>query len=224
MTYQVVIVEDDPMVLLLDRSFVELDSRFAVAGTFRDGKSALRWLRQHPADLLILDVYLPVMTGVELLKALREEELPLDVVMVTAANDARTVDALLHLGVLDYLVKPFSQERLQRALDAFCRCREALRGSVTQQELDALFPQRAGAAPLPKGLQAQTLERLRRCLAAAERPCTSEELATAAGLSVVTVRRYMNYLVEQEEAESRINYDTGGRPSALYFLRGRDRS
>ena len=217
MSYQTVIVEDDPMVLLLDRSFVELDTRFSVAGTFSSGQTALEWLRQNPADLLILDVYMPVMTGVELLRRLREEEIPLDAVMVTAANDARTVDALLHLGVVDYLVKPFTRERLQQALDAFCRYRETLRGSVTQEALDALFPRRAAA--LPKGLQEQTLDRLRRCLGEAVAPCTSETLAEAAGLSVVTVRRYMNYLVEQGAAGSRINYDTGGRPSALYFLR-----
>ena len=222
MRYQVVIVEDDPMVRMLDRSFVELDHRFTVAGEFQDGRAALQWLRNHPADLLILDVYMPSMTGVELLKALREEEIPLDAIMVTAANDAKTVDTLLHLGVVDYLVKPLGQERLQRALDAFCRFREALHDSVTQEELDALFPRRTAAGSLPKGLQAQTLGHLRQCLSRAGRACTSEELAAAAGLSVVTVRRYMNYLVDQGEAVSRINYDTGGRPCALYVLRRPD--
>ena len=64
MRYQVVIVEDDPMVRMLDRSFVELDHRFTVAGEFQDGRAALQWLRNHPADLLLLDVYMPSMTGV----------------------------------------------------------------------------------------------------------------------------------------------------------------
>ena len=226
MTYRVAIVEDDPMILLLDRNFVELDSRFTVVQEMRDGRAALQWLRTNPVDLLILDVYMPVMTGVELLRALRSEDIAVDVIMVTAANDAKTVDALMHLGIVDYLVKPFSQELLQRALDACCHYRESMHGSVTQQELDALFPQRStGGAALPKGFQEQTLSLLRHCLAAtAGQACTSETLAAAAGLSVVTVRRYMNYLVEQEEAGSRINYDTGGRPSTLYFLKDRNRS
>ena len=219
MSYQVVIVEDDPMILLLDRSLVELDSRFAVSGEFRDGQTALRWLRQHPVDLLILDVYMPVMTGVELLRVLRDEDIPLEAIMVTAANDARTVDALMHLGVVDYLVKPFSRERLQQALDAFCRYREVVHDSVTQQELDMLFAQRSRTATLPKGLQEQTMRRLLECLAAAQQACTSEELAAAAGLSVVTVRRYMNYLVQQREVTDQVNYDTGGRPSTLYTLK-----
>ena len=222
MTYQVVIVEDDPMILLLDRKFVELDERFAVSGEFRDGRTALRWLRQHPVDLLILDVYMPVMTGVELLRTLREEEIPLEAIMVTAANDAKTVDTLMHLGVVDYLVKPFSRERLQQALDAFCHHREVVHDSVTQQELDTLFAQHSHTLVLPKGLQEQTMRRLLQCLHAAQHACTSEALAASAGLSVVTVRRYMNYLVEQGTVSSCVNYDTGGRPSTLYAPKGRD--
>lgn len=46
--------------------------------------------------------------------------------MVTAANDSKTVDALLKLGVADYLVKPFTARRFQQALDKFCRQRSAI--------------------------------------------------------------------------------------------------
>lgn len=58
--YRVVIVEDDPMVSLLDRTFTEKDSRFRVVQTFQDGRAALEWLTQNPADLVVLDVYMCV--------------------------------------------------------------------------------------------------------------------------------------------------------------------
>ena len=223
MSYQTVIVEDDPMIALLNRGFVERDRRFSGVEEFRDGRSALRWLRENRADLLILDVYMPGLTGAELLRRLREMGAGVDAVMVTAANDAKTVDGLLKLGVVDYLVKPFTQERFQQALDTFCRHREAVSqqgGNVSQQDLDAIFCRSAPPETLPKGLQSQTMGRLRQCLAAtAAAGCTSDELAAAAGLSAVTVRRYMNYLVERGEVVSSINYDTGGRPSVLYCPR-----
>ena len=95
MSYQVVIVEDDPMIGMLNRSFVERDRRFQVAGEFREGRKALQWLRENPADLVILDVYMPGVSGLELLRRLRAEEVAADVVMVTAANDSATVEALL---------------------------------------------------------------------------------------------------------------------------------
>ena len=116
-TYQAVIVEDDPMIASIDQNFLERDPRFRLAASFRSGQDALPWLLRHPADLLILDVYMPRMTGLELLRELRSFGITSDAVMVTAANDSKTVDALLKLGVADYLVKPFTARRFQQALD-----------------------------------------------------------------------------------------------------------
>ena len=131
--YRVVIVEDDPMVSLLNRTFVERDARFQVVQSFQDGRAALAWLEQNPADLAVLDVYMPLFTGLELLHALRGQGVGIDAIMVTAANDAPTVDTLLKLGVVDYLVKPFTYERFQQALDNFCRHRDAVAGDAVEQ-------------------------------------------------------------------------------------------
>lgn len=219
--YRTVIVEDDPMIATINQTFLGRDPRFALSASFHSGLDAMPWLRTHPTDLLILDVYMPRMTGLELLRELRAEEITLDVVMVTAANDSKTVDALLKLGVVDYLVKPFTAQRFQQALDTFCRHREAIAAhtSVSQEELDALLSVSHGSPPIPKGLQAATLVRIRERLGRApQEGCTCEALAEQVGLSSVTVRRYLTYLVGRGEATSRINYDTGGRPSLLYCL------
>ena len=209
-TYQAVIVEDDPMIASIDQNFLERDPRFHLAASFRSGQDALPWLLRHPADLLILDVYMPRMTGLELLRELRSFGITSDVVMVTAANDSKTVDALLKLGVADYLVKPFTARRFQQALDKFCRQRSAIatHSSVSQEELDALFSGSSGPEDVPKGLQSRTLERIRTHLAQApEEGCTCESLAAQAGLSSVTVRRYLTYLTQQGEVVSRVIAD-----------------
>ena len=180
------------MIASINQTFLSRDPRFSLAAVFHSGQEALEWLRKRPVELLILDVYMPRMSGLELLRELRAEEITLDVIMVTAANDSKTVDALLKLGVADYLVKPFTARR---------------------------FQQGRSAAPVPKGLQLRTLARVRECLAQAPREgCTCEALSEQVGLSSVTVRRYLTYLVGRGEAVSRINYDTGGRPSLLYRL------
>ena len=150
--YRVVIVEDDPMVSLLNRTFVERDARFQVVQSFQDGRAALAWLEQNPADLAVLDVYMPLFTGLELLHALRGQGVGIDAIMVTAANDAPTVDTLLKLGVVDYLVKPFTYERFQQALDNFCRHRDAVAGdAVEQSALDRLFSPALPAEHQPPG-------------------------------------------------------------------------
>lgn len=219
--YRVVIVEDDPMVSLINRTYVERDSRFQVVQTFQDGQTALDWLAQNPVDLVVLDVYMPLFTGEELLRALRHQRIDVDAIMVTAANAGPTVDALLKMGVVDYLMKPFTAERFQQALDTFCRHREALAGNLVEQSaLDKLFaPVSCGDGQPPKGLQESTLEKVRACLRASPaQGMPSEVISRQTGLSVVTVRRYVNYLVERGEASSTVNYDTGGRPCRLYRI------
>lgn len=218
--YQTVIVEDDPTISLLHRTFLARDNRFALAHAFSNGHEALEWLLHHTADLIILDVYMPRMTGLELLRTLRMEGIGIDVIMVTAANDSKTVDALLKLGVTDYLVKPFAASRFQQALDTFCQHREAVsHDNVSQQELDALFPSAAPAVSIPKGLQTRTLDRIRACLRQiSQAGATCETIADCSGFSTVTVRRYLTYLVSQGEAVIQVNYDTGGRPCMLYRL------
>lgn len=220
MPYQTVIVEDNPMVAMLNRAYVEQDARFQVAGEFHNGRDALSFLLAHPADLVILDVFLPLLTGPELLRELRSRNNPCDVIMVTAAHDTHTLEDLLHLGVLDYLVKPFTAERFHQALELFCRHREAIhsRTQVDQRDIDQLLsaslsPQET---PVPKGLQEKTLTLIRQALSRSDSGATCEALSDAVGLSTVTVRRYLRFMVDHGEALSTINYDTGGRPSVLY--------
>lgn len=218
--YTVVIVEDDPMITELNRRYAERDGRFTVTQTFSQPRRALDWLRHNPADLVILDFYMPQMNGLELLRAIRSAGVEADVIMITAANDAATVEALTRLGVVDYLVKPFAYERFCAALDAFCRRRSAMRGSLDQSALDNLLHTAPpGPATLPKGMQPQTQERVLACMRAApDRAYTCEEIAVASGLSVVTVRRYMGYLAQQGQVTGDMNYGTGGRPCLVYRL------
>lgn len=212
--YTVVIIEDDPMITRLNRRYAEQDSRFAVVQTFSAAHPALFWLQRNPIDLIILDVYMPQMSGTELLMQLRAKGVDADVIMVTSANDAKTVNDAVRLGAVDYLVKPFAYERFQQALEVFCRRRESVqRDSFSQDALDhTLFRQTApapSAAP-PKGLQSQTLARIEAYLRAApDERHTSDEIASHVGLSVVTVRRYMNYLTDRQIIGSEMDYRTG---------------
>ena len=148
--YRTVIVEDDPLIAAINQTFLARDPRFVLAAAFHSGRDALPWLRSNPAELLILDVYMPRMSGLELLRELRAEEITLDVVMVTAANDSRTVDALLKLGVTDYLVKPFTAQRCQQALDTFARHPPPTRASV-RRSWTPCCPAAGAGSPSPRG-------------------------------------------------------------------------
>ncbi len=207
------------MIAALNRDYVEKDARFEVVKLFTSGKTALKHLMAQTADLLIMDVYMPLMTGTELLRRLRAAGISLDVIVVTAAHEAEVLTELLGLGVIDYLVKPFGGQRFQQALERFCQRRKTLEGQarIRQTDIDRALHMSQSKLPLPKGLQEQTMQRIHTALQRdEEKDC--ETIAAHAGLSVVTARRYLNFLLENDQAESRIKYDTGGRPSAVYRL------
>lgn len=216
--YKVAIVEDDYMIAMLNRSYVEKDERFLVEREFSSGKPALQYLRENEVDLLLLDVYMPVMTGVELLRQLRAEGRAVDAIVITAAHEKDTLAELLRLGTVDYLVKPFEEARFRHALNRFCLKRTMLDGQVEigQKDVDELMRVGDARGIIPKGLQEKTLETIRAQLHGREER-TCELIASRTGLSVVTVRRYLSFLVECSGAKSRIRYDTGGRPCSVYW-------
>ena len=147
MAYRTVIIEDDAVINRLNRRYIEMDDRFRVVQTFSAAHPALFWLRSNPVDLIILDVYMPQMSGLELLRALRAEGVDADVIMVTSADDAATIEAFMRLGVTDYLIKPFGYERFQLALKTFCNRRGSLpRPSWTPPYCRSL-PSKPGAPP-----------------------------------------------------------------------------
>ena len=229
--YSTVIIEDDPVITLLNRQYVEKDSRFTVVQTFSAAHPALFWLRNNLVDLIILDMYMPQMSGLELLRILRAEGVNADVIMVTSADDAATIESFIRLGVTDYLIKPFGYERFQLALKNFCDHWDTIHQDpnhphkFTQNQLDNVLLHLTASSPppapggMPKGLQSQTLTLLQDYLKENPQGHTCDDIASHVGLSVVTVRRYMNYLAEQHLVDSDMDYNTGGRPCIVYKLK-----
>lgn len=83
--YRVIIVEDDPMVAELNRKYLEKEQEFIVVGDFRNGTEAMEYLRENQVELAILDYYMPVMNGREMIIACHDERIYLDFIMITAA-------------------------------------------------------------------------------------------------------------------------------------------
>ena len=203
-----IIVEDDPMVAQINGQYLRQMGDFRIEGMFSNGLEALEHLRRNGADLVILDIYMPSMNGSELLRRMRGEGIPTAVIMVTAATEMKVVDESLRLGIVDYLIKPYS----------FDRFREAVRKFLTKDNLLVGSPTAGGE--LRKGLNQRTLAHVYEFLCGQwEEKHTCESISAATGLSKVTVRRYLNYLIETGRVVSSIDYETGGRPGVLYKVK-----
>jgi len=141
-----IVVEDDMMVAAINRQYLSAVPDIRIAGVFHSGKEALNYLEGHQVDLIILGIYMPGFTGLELLSHLRQSRCPAEVIMVTAANDTECLDIALKMGILDYLMQSrneFSQETIDRMLGQrqFNREYEWRRGGFTPAAgADAPFP------------------------------------------------------------------------------------
>lgn len=219
--YQVLIVEDDPMVAMINEQYVGRNKQFQVAGKCKDGKSALEFLEKQEVDLIVLDAFMPYMDGFEALRQIRKKQISVDIIMVTAANDRESLEEALHLGIIDYLVKPFTYERFQMALEKYIAQTGALKQieTLNQKNIDFIIEhsRKKGDEIHPKGIQKNTQDLILEYLK--ENPdtwFTGDEIAEKIGLTGVTVRRYMNYLTESGLVVSEMNYETGGRPCMKY--------
>jgi len=227
MTYSVLIVEDDPMVSMINEQYVLKSKDFSIAGCCKNGQEAIDFLKNQTADLILLDVFMPVMNGIETLKKIREMKVSSEVIMITAANDTSTIEETMHLGVLDYLIKPFAYERFNVALEKFNNKMQLLQGNqvLDQKSLDSLIAnnsqpgQKKGPELLPKGIQKTTLKHIRNYFNQNLTWQSVDMIAEALGISLVTARNYLNYLVKEKIIVEDINYNTGGRPCMLYKKR-----
>jgi response regulator of citrate/malate metabolism len=238
MNYRVLIVEDDPMVSMINSQFTRKVSGFEVAGVCRNGEEALSFLDKNVVDLILLDVFMPVMNGTEALKKIREKKIAAEVIMVTAADDTATIEETVHLGVHDYLIKPFTFERFKISLEKFVTKKMLLKENqkMNQSDIDNLMLNSVNESPrtdeknvenkelqneafyknLPKGIQQKTLEHIISYFENNSGWCSTDMIAQTLGISIVTVRNYMNYLVKIKLITEDINYSTGGRHCMLY--------
>ena len=222
--YKVLIVEDDPMVAMINEQYVQRHKVFTVVCKCKDGELALKYVQENPVDLIIMDVFMPHMDGFETLRQLRKEKQDVDLIMVTAANDRDSLAEGLHLGVVDYLVKPFSFDRFKLALDKFIAQKRVLDDfdTLNQSNIDLIIDKKRKQPQelFPKGIQDKTLQSILACLKKnSPEPVTSDFISEQTGLTAVTVRRYMSYLEENAIVVGELNYETGGRPCMYYYLK-----
>lgn len=219
--YKVLIVEDDPMVAMINEQYIKRNKNFEVVGKCQDGAAALAFLKENEVDLLVLDVYMPHMNGFETLRQIRSEQIIVEAIMVTAANDRDSLEEALHLGIVDYLVKPFTFDRFQMALEKYIAQNNALKDieTLNQTSIDHIIDntRKKSEDLFPKGIQERTLIIIMEYLNSNKgRWFTGDDIATKVGLTGVTVRRYMNYLAESGRVVGEMNYETGGRPCMRY--------
>ncbi|MBX9392108.1 response regulator [Streptomyces sp. TRM72054] len=220
----VLVVDDDFMVARVHRAFVERVGPFRVVGVASSGRQAIDAVDELRPDLVLLDLYLPDMFGLDVIPRLRTAGHDCDVMVISAAREADTVRGAVRHGVVDYLLKPFEFEDLRTRLERYAAQRGRLLTTVVrgQADVDRVL---AGAAPapaaggLPKGMSVETAELVERALRTADGTLSATECATLTGVSRVSARRYLEYFHTTGNADVSLRYGVAGRPERRYSWR-----
>lgn len=211
----VLIIEDDPMVEFIHRSYLEKMGLFQALYSAATVEDAENLLAEKTIALILLDIHLKDGNGLDILRKLRMNQTNHEVILITAANEAPSVKEGLHLGVIDYLIKPFTFERFKKSIALFQEKKQRLEGiEVDQATIDSLFKQAAPAPSddLEKGLSIDTLTHILTVIHDIHQPFTIQELADQCGLSHVSVRKYISHLEQTKQLKAETVYTKVGRP------------
>ncbi|WP_221793136.1 response regulator [Oceanobacter mangrovi] len=220
--YSVLIVEDDSQASYTLEQTINQHPLFRVVAAAESVTEAQQLLSLQP-DLVFLDISLPDGSGMTFLREIRQLDLNTAVIITTAERDSATVAQAIQFGVNDYLVKPLRLSRVHQALDDLADFRSQLGSAsqVDQLQIDELMRKNRSQEKqrsTPKGIDANTLQRLIDDIQQRRAPFSAQEIGDQLELSRITARRYLEYLEQQGMVRMTLDYNTGGRPKQLYHL------
>lgn len=159
----VLVVEDEPVARRAHAVYVDRVDGFRAAASAATVREALQVLRATPVDLVLLDLHLPDGHGLDIVRALRAAGHRADVIAVTSARDLTVVRSATSLGVVQYILKPFTFATLRDRLADYRVYLDAVAGGSadTQEQIDRLLTRRRSRdEALPKGMSQEVLGRV----------------------------------------------------------------
>jgi response regulator of citrate/malate metabolism len=215
--WRTLIVEDDRMVARIHCRFLTGQKGFVVAGVAATADQARVMIRSLSPDLILLDLGLPGVDGLSLLRELRAASKSVEVIVVSSYANSGDVRAAFQLGVVDYLVKPFWPARLAQALAAFDARMEALQsGRLDQPAVDRVRAQGLQDPDTRDVGSRGRIETVKAALVAQGQACSADEVAALTGMARVTARRYLEELVALGECTVDDLIMGRGRPRKVY--------
>lgn len=226
---RVLVVEDEPVAADAHAVYIGRVPGFTLAGMAPDGQSALRLLGEFaasgsPIDLVLLDMNLPDLHGLDVARRMRSLGYFADIIAITAVREVNIVRSAVSIGVVQYLIKPFTFATFADKLESYRAFREQLaparsqRTGASQSDVDQAFASLRAPMelPLPKGLSPSTLDSVRELVSRRQGAVSANEVTEELGMSRVTARRYLEYLADAGVVTRAPRYGTPGRPENEY--------
>ena len=170
---------------------------FEVVGEAGNGEEALRMIPKASPDIVLLDINMPGLSGVETLRAMREAGQKMNVLMLTISQDENDLVGAIMAGASGYLLKNAEPEMLRRTLLDVAAGKSVLSPEITAQVFKVMRrTQSAHSHDLVSGRELEVL----RCLS---RGLTTSQIATELFISENTVKTHIRHILEKMEVNNR---------------------
>jgi DNA-binding NarL/FixJ family response regulator len=199
MTISLLIADDQRLMRDGLRTLLELEADFQVAGEAENGQDALEKYAALQPDVVLMDIRMPVMDGVEAIRRLRAGAPEARVIILTTFDDDETVFEGLRVGALGYLLKDVSGEELADAIRTVARGGALIDPSITRKVVAEFTRLASPAARLDEPLSGREVEILR-LLAQGQ---TNREIAARLYLAEGTVKNYVSNILSKIGARDR---------------------
>lgn len=223
---QVMILEDDPMVREINSKFLKKIPEFQLAKAAPSIIEAKEFINKNKVDLILLDIYLPKENGIDFLKWIRKEEIKSDVILITADKTSIMIQEAFRYGAVDYLIKPFTFERLKESLEKFKERHFSINNLdiLEQKSLDKYIINITSIEKenkdndFEKGINKYTYKIIWNEILKLDEYATAEEISEKCEVARVTVRKYLDFMEKEGKVKKEIEYGKIGRPLHKYRM------
>jgi two-component system nitrate/nitrite response regulator NarL len=187
---RLLIADDHPVVRVGLRNMLLADHQFQVVAEARDGAEALALVKKWQPEILLLDLAMPNMPGMEALRELTTQETQTRTILLTAKIEKEQILEALQLGARGVVLKDAAVEHLAACIRAVMQGQYWLDGRPVQNLVQVLRELTAQTAPPPRktyGLTSREIE----VVTLITEGCTNKDIATQFGISEETVKRHL---------------------------------
>jgi NarL family two-component system response regulator LiaR len=203
---RVLIADDHAVVRQGLRAFLELQDEIEVVAEAADGEEALDAVQRLAPDVVLMDLVMPRLDGIEAIRRLRERAPAARVIVLTSFGDERVLPAI-RAGAAGYLLKDVQPPELVRAIRAVHGGESLLAPAVTATVMEQLAREAGGRAP-----GASLTEREREVLALIARGLSNKRIARELGVAEKTVKAHVGNILGKLDLADRTQ-------AALYAVR-----
>jgi DNA-binding NarL/FixJ family response regulator len=199
---RILIVDDHPLTRDALVALVEQNG-FEVAGQAADGEAAVRLAAELAPDLILLDLSLPGMNGLEALPRLREAAPAAEVVVLTASGTEENLLGAIRGGAAGYLLKSEPPERIVEFLRGVARGEAALSGAIARRLLETVRETGGRETGVPDSIAAELTAREAEILLLLDDRLETDEIAKRLFISEHTVRSHVKSVLRKLDVSSR---------------------